>query len=77
MNTADLGIDIRKWVGRWLDIIVEVDGRMEVWIIQHIGGERMMIQDALGQFQAGKLGLIPEGVNLVEDMSLRRYFRMD
>ena len=77
MNTTDLGIDIRKWVGRWLEIIVEVDGRMEVWIIQHIGGECMMIQDALGQFQAGKLGLIPEGVNLGEDMSLRRYFRMD
>ena len=31
VDTTELGIEVRKWVGRWLDVIVEMDGQLEGW----------------------------------------------
>ena len=45
VDTTYLVIEIRKWVGRWLEILVEGDTRMEGWIFQHKGREQMNIHD--------------------------------
>ena len=45
VDTTYLVIEIRKWVGRWLEILVEGDTRMEGWIFQHKGRGQMNIHD--------------------------------
>ena len=79
VDTTELGIEVRKWVGRWLEVLVEEDGRLKGWVFQREGEERQIIQDLDEGFkerrielQAGGEGLIPEGVGMCEYMSLRR-----
>ena len=31
-------IEIRKWVGRWMEIMVEDEGRTKGWVFQHREG---------------------------------------
>ena len=77
-------IEVRKWVGGWLEMLLEEDVRLEGWVFQREGGERLIIQDldegfqeGLGGLQAGGEGLIPAGVDTDKDMSLRRSLRKE
>lgn len=45
VDTKNSGIDIRKWLGSWLEIIAEGDVRMKGWVFEHRVGERMKIHD--------------------------------
>ena len=72
LETTDSGIDIMNWVRRWLDILVEGEGRVGGWVFQHTGGERMNIhdldeyfQEAIRYLQAGDVRLTPEGLKMV------------
>ena len=47
------GIEIRKWVGRWLKLLVEEEGRTEGWVFQHRDRDRMNISDMDEGFQKG------------------------
>ena len=64
-------------MGGWLELLVEQYGKLEGWVLQRKGGERLMIQDlyegfqeVLKELQVGGGGLIPAGVDIGEDMSL-------
>ena len=79
IDIMDSGTKIRIWVGRWIDVLVEEDRRLEGWMFQREGGERICIQyleevfyEALRELQVREVGLIPEGVDNGENMSLRR-----
>ena len=61
---------------------MEQDRRLEGWVFQRDGGYSMGIQyleegfhEALRELQTREVGLIPEGVNVGENMSLRRLLR--
>ena len=32
-DTTGYGIKVKKWVGRWLDVLVEKEGRLEYWFL--------------------------------------------
>ena len=38
VDVAGLGIEIRKWVGIWMEILVEEEGITEGWVLQHKEG---------------------------------------
>ena len=48
-----LGIEIRKWVGRWMEILVEKKGRTKGCMFQHREGDWMNISDMEEGFQKG------------------------
>ena len=67
VDVAVSGTDIRKWVGRWLGILVDEEGRTECWVFQHREGDRMKTSDMDEGFQQElmrvnmeEVGLIPE-----------------
>ena len=62
---TESGIELRKWVGIWLDLLVEQDGQLEGWFLQREGGERLRIQDLDEGFQEvlRELQAIGEGLN--------------
>ena len=43
--TTGLGIEVSKWVERWLEVLLEEDRKLEGGVLQIEGGERTMIQD--------------------------------
>ena len=51
MDVAGLEIEISKWLGRWLEILVEEEGITEAWVFQHREGGRMKISDMDEGFQ--------------------------
>ena len=51
VDTTGLGIEIRRWVGRWLEIMVEEEGRTEDWMFQNREGNRVKISDMDKGFQ--------------------------
>ena len=53
VDTTESGIEVRKWVGRWLELLVEEDGWLEGWVFQREGGERLMILYLYEVFQEG------------------------
>ena len=53
VDVAGLRIDISKWVGRWLKIMVEEEGRTEGWALQNREGDRMKTSDMDEFFQQG------------------------
>ena len=77
VDITESGIEVRKWVGRWLEVLVEQHGRFEGWVFQGKGRERTRIQEyegfqeVLRYLQAGGDGLILAVVDIGEDMSLR------
>ena len=71
-------IEIRKWLGRYTEILVEEGGRTEGRVFQHREGDRINISNmdegfhqGLRRVQLEEVGLIPEGVELVEDIEKR------
>ena len=73
VDTTESGIEVRKWVGRWSEVLVEQDGRLEGWMLQGKEGERLRIQDlykgfqeGLGELQTGGEGLILVRVDIVK-----------
>ena len=45
VDVTDSGIEIIKWVGRWLDIMVEDGGITERWVFHHGDGEQKKIRN--------------------------------
>ena len=73
VDVTGLGIEISRLVGRWLEIMVEEEARMEDWMFQHREGNRMNISDmdevfqqVLRRVKLEEVGLIPEGVEVAE-----------
>ena len=71
VEVTGLGIEIRKWVGRWLEIMVEEEEKTEGWLFQNNVGDRININDMDEGFQQGltrvkleEVGLIPEVVEV-------------
>ena len=59
VDITDSVIEIRTWVGRWIEVLVEKDNSLEIWVFQKEGVERMGVQyleeyfhDALFYIQA-------------------------
>ena len=44
-DTTESGIEIKKWVERLLEILMEGYERIEIWVLQHRVIERMNIHD--------------------------------
>jgi hypothetical protein len=72
-------LPVRKWFGRLIGRIVEEEGRTEGWLFQRKKGRRGKISDYDGLFKDYMdrvkdefVGLIPENVNPLVDMSLWR-----
>ena len=51
VDVTESGIKIRRWVGRWWEILVEEDGRSEGLVLQNIQVERTRICDIDERFQ--------------------------
>ena len=75
-------IEVRKWVVRWLEVLMEQYGRLEGWVFRGKGGERLRIQDldegfqeVLRELQAGGEVLILTRVDIGEEISLWRLLR--
>ena len=73
VDVIGLGIYNIKWVGRWLEIMVEEEGRTKGWALQNREGDQMKIRDmyevfqqVLSRVQLEEVGLIPEGVEVGE-----------
>ena len=73
VDVAGLRIDISKWLRRWLEIMVEEEGRTKGWALQNREGDQMKIRDmyevfqqVLSRVQLEEVGLIPEGVEVGE-----------
>ena len=71
VDIMDSVIEVRKWVVRWIELLVYEDSLLEVWVFQMEGGGRMGIQyleegfhEALGEIQVRDVGFIPKGVNV-------------
>ena len=71
VEVTGLGIEIRKWVGRWLEIMVEEEEKTEGWVFQNNVGDRMNISDMDEGFQQGltrvkleEVGMIPKVVEV-------------
>ena len=47
------GIEVRIWVGRWLEVIVGDNKRLEGLLLQRDKGESMGIKDLDEEFQEG------------------------
>ena len=47
------GIEVRIWVGRWLEVIVGEDKRIEGWVFQRDKEKMMGVQDLDVEFQEG------------------------
>ena len=47
------GIEVRKRVGIWLEVLVEQYGRLEGWVFQGEVGEILIIKDLDEGFQEG------------------------
>ena len=45
VDVTDSGIEMIKWVGRWLDIMVEDGGITEIWVFHHGDGEQKKIRN--------------------------------
>ena len=82
VDITDSGIEVRRWVGRLLEVLVDENSILEGWVFQREVGERMGIQyleegfcEALRELQERGVGLIPEGVDVRMNMILRRSFR--
>ena len=53
VEITELVIEVRKWVGRWLEVLVKQDGRLEGLVFQIEEGERLMVLDLNEGFQEG------------------------
>ena len=69
-------------MGTWLEILVKEEGIIEDWVFQHREGYQMKISDVDKGFQQGlrrvqleEVGLIPEGLDVGEEISFRRLLR--
>ena len=76
-----LVIEVIRWVRKWIEVLVEEDSIFEGWVFQREGGERMGIKyveewfhKALMELQVRGVGLIPERVNVADNMILRILF---
>ena len=49
--TTDSVIKIKKWLGRWLELLVYEGGIICGWVFQHKGGYSTSIQDGYEYFQ--------------------------
>ena len=72
LDITESGIEVRKRVGIWLEVLVEEDGKLEGWVFQIEGGERLRIHDKEEGFKEGFRelhaigeGLIPSVVDIV------------
>ena len=45
IDEMNFGISVKRWVRRWLEVIVEEDERLQGWVFQRDNGETMGIQD--------------------------------
>ena len=45
VDITESGIEVSKWLGRWLEVLVEEDLKLKVWVLQREVGEMLMIQD--------------------------------
>ena len=82
VDEKDYGIQVSRWVGRWLEVILVKDERLEGWELQIEQWERIGIQDLDEEFQEGPrvlqekdTGLIPGGLDVGEIMNLRGWLR--
>ena len=76
VDEKDYGIQVSRWVGRWLEVIVVKDERLEGWVLQIEQWERIGIQDLDEEFQQEKdTGLIMGGLDVGEIMNLRGWLR--
>ena len=57
VDITESGIEVSKWLGRWLEVLVEEDLKLEVWVLQREGGEMLMIQDLDEVLQEGLIEL--------------------
>ena len=65
VDVTGSGIENRKWVGRWLEILVGGEGIIEGWMFQHREGDRMKISDMDKVFQQWLRRLQLEEVGLI------------
>ena len=61
LDDKNLGIQVKRWVGRWLEVIVGEDKRLEGWVFQREKGEGIKIQDLDKELQEGLRGLQDNG----------------
>ena len=78
VDIKELGIEVRRWVGIWIEVSMEGYRLLEGWLFQRDKGERMGIQyteeglhEALIKMQMREVGITIEGVDVGEDRSLR------
>ena len=57
VDITESGIEVSKWLGRWLEVLVEEDLKLKVWVLQREVGEMLMIQDLDEVLQEGLIEL--------------------